>query len=201
MIMKFAFFTALIPVMLAACNNSSNDSVEKADSTNKARMDNSSDTTAKTSSADNKSDDKATADFLVKAMDGGIMEVDLGNIVKTKARNERVKKFGEMMIKDHTEANGKLKELAASRHVEVPSRVSNDKADMIGKLNKKDRKDFDKAYIDMMVDDHQEDIKEFEEAGNKTNDTQVKQFINRTLPVLRKHLDSCTAIRDALKSK
>jgi putative membrane protein len=106
-----------------------------------------------------------------------------------------------MMIKDHTEANGKIKELAASHHVEVPSRVSNDKADMIGKLNKKDRSDFDKAYIDMMVDDHQEDIKEFEEAGNKINDTQVKQFINSTLPVLRKHLDSCTAIRDALKNK
>ena len=83
--------------------------------------------------------------------------------------------------------------------MEVPARVSNDKAETIAKLNKKDAKDFDKAYIDMMVDDHKEDIKEFEDAGNKINDTEVKQFINNTLPVLRKHLDSCTSIQQMLK--
>ena len=106
-----------------------------------------------------------------------------------------------MMIEDHEKANAKIKDLAAARHVEVPVRVSDDKADMIKKLNTKDGKDFDKAYIDMMVDDHKEDIKEFEDAGNKINDTEVKQFINSTLPVLRKHLDSCTAIQQTLKNK
>ena len=195
--MKSLFFVTMITLIGAACNNSSTDSVEKADSTNKARLDSSADTSNKTAIAA----DKETSEFLVKATDGGIMEVSLGNIAKTKGRNASVKKFGEMMIEDHEKANAKIKDLAAARHVEVPARVSDDKADMIKKLNTKDGKDFDKAYIDMMVDDHKEDIKEFEDAGNKINDTEVKQFINSTLPVLRKHLDSCTAIQQTLKNK
>jgi len=87
------------------------------------------------------------------------------------------------------------------RNVEIPSRVSNEKAGMIGKINKKELKDFDKAYIDMMVDDHKEDTKEFEEAADKVTDTELRQFINSTLPVLRKHLDSCTLIQQALKKQ
>ena len=193
--MKSLFFATVITLMATACNNSSNDSVEKADSTNKARIDSNADTNGKAAIAA----DKETSDFLVKAADGGIMEVDLGNIAKTKGRHASVKKFGEMMVEDHSKANAKLKDLAAARNVEVPARVSNDKAETMAKLNKKDAKDFDKAYIDMMVDDHKEDIKEFEDAGNKINDTEVKQFINNTLPVLRKHLDSCTSIQQMLK--
>jgi putative membrane protein len=187
----------LAATLTTACNNSSNDSVEKADSANSAKRDSSDQTNTKTAIAS----DKETSDFLVAAMDGGIMEVDLGNIAKVKAQNNRVKGFGEMMIKDHSEANNKIKELAAARTVTVPARVSNDKADMIGKINGKELKDFDKAYMDMMLDDHKEDIKEFEEAGNKINDPEVRQFINNTLPVLRRHLDSCRIILDVMKRK
>ncbi|MES1219206.1 MAG: DUF4142 domain-containing protein [Bacteroidota bacterium] len=182
---------------LAACNNSSNDAVQKADSANRAKRDSNAVTDGKAPITA----DKATSDFLVDATDGGIMEVDLGNIAKVKAQNSRVKSFGEMMIKDHTDANSKIKELAAARTVTLPTRVSDDKAGMIGKINGKDLKDFDKAYIDMMVDDHKKDIKEFEDAGNKITDPEIQQFINNTLPVLRKHLDSCSLIQDALKRK
>ena len=183
--------------LAAACNNNSADSVEKADSANTAKRDSNNTTNGKAAIAA----DKETSGFLVKATDGGIMEVDLGNIARVKGQNARVKAFGEMMITDHSAANNQIKQLAAARNVEIPSRVSNEKADMIGKINKKELKDFDKAYIDMMVDDHKEDIKEFEEAAGKVTDTEVKQFINNTLPVLRRHLDSCTLIQQALKNR
>lgn len=193
--MKSIFFYTIILLSLISCNNSSNDSVQKADSTNTARRDSNTTTNGKAAIAA----DKTTSEFLVKAMDGGIMEVDLGHIVKSKAQSRRVKSFGEMMIKDHEAANNKIKGLASARTVQVPERVSDEKANMIGKVNKAASKDIDKVYIDMMVNDHKEDIKEFEEAGNKITDTEIRGFINNTLPVLRKHLDSCTAIQQALK--
>jgi putative membrane protein len=51
----------------------------------------------------------------------------------------------------------------------------------------------------MMVDDHKKDIEEFEDAEKKITDTEIRQFINNTLPVLRKHLDSCKLIQASLK--
>jgi putative membrane protein len=53
---------------------------------------------------------------------------------------------------------------------------------------------FDKAYMTMMVQDHQKDIQEFEKASNNLSDGEAKAFATRTLPVLKAHLDSATAI-------
>ena len=193
--MKKIILIATVINFAWACNNSSTDSVQKADSANESRRDSNASSNGKAAIAA----DKETSDFLVRAMNGGIMEVALGNIADQKAKSERVKAFGEMMIKDHEAANNKIKDLAAARTVELPPRVSDKNAEMMKKVNESTLEKFDRTYIDMMVDDHKEDIKEFEEAGNKINDTEVRQFINNTLPVLRKHLDSCTAIQQQLK--
>jgi len=50
-----------------------------------------------------------------------------------------------------------------------------------------------------MIDDHEKDIKEFEKASNNVKDLDVKNFVDNTLPVLRRHLDSAKAIKKVLK--
>jgi putative membrane protein len=48
--------------------------------------------------------------------------------------------------------------------------------------------------MNMMLDDHKNDVKEFEKAGNDLNDPDIKNFAMKTLPTLQKHLDSAKAI-------
>ena len=55
-------------------------------------------------------------------------------------------------------------------------------------------KDFDKAYVNMMVDDHKKDIAEFRKCADNCSDSTIKNFAATTLPVLEKHLDSIQAI-------
>ena len=76
----------------------------------------------------------------------------------------RVKDFGAMMVKDHGEANNKLKSVASLLNIALPESVSDDAKKDIEKLDKKNGKDFDKAYVDMMVDDHEKDVTEFRKA-------------------------------------
>jgi putative membrane protein len=71
--------------------------------------------------------------------------------------------------------------------------------DHIKDLSKKSGKEFDRAYMKMMVDDHQEDIKAFEKSSNDAKDADIKAFASKTLPTLRMHLDSAKAVNDALK--
>ena len=188
-----AFFAATM--LILACNNESKDSVEKADSANKAKVDTVKKDESKAAIAVNKTD----ADFLVKAMEGGMMEVDLGNIAKQKSQNERVQRFGAMMVEDHTAAGEKIKKLGSELNVTLPHMTGDEKSKKIRELNEKKTSKFDKAYIDDMVDDHKDDIKEFESASNKVENADIRAFIMATLPVLRKHLDSCTAIQKSLK--
>jgi putative membrane protein len=191
-----------------ACNNGTNDSVERADSANQAKMDtsNGSNYNTNTSSTDTANKmggtiavDKSTSDFMVKVADGGMTEVNAGKAAQDKASNQRVKDFGAMMVKDHTAAGDELKNLARQKNVTLPSEMGNAHQNKIDNLSKKTGKDFDKAFMDMMVDDHQSTINDFERTSKNTKDPDVKAWVDKTLPTLRMHLDSARAIKKALK--
>lgn len=143
--------------------------------------------------------DQESSDFAVKAASGGMMEVQLGDAAQQQAAGSRVKEFGNMMVRDHSKANDELKTLAVSKNITLPDSVGDDHKQHIDDMKKKKGADFDKAYIDMMVDDHKEDVDMFEKAANNLKDADLKAFAARTLPTLRAHLDSAKAIQDAMK--
>jgi putative membrane protein len=179
--------------LLLACNNEGKDSVEKADSANEAKMDSNS-TTSQTLQTD-----EASSSFLVKAADGGLTEVRMGELGQQKATNTSVKNFATMMINDHTGANDQVKSLAAQRNVTLPDAPAADNQKNVEDLAKKTGKDFDKAFMDAMVNDHEKTVDLFKTASSKSNDADVKAFADNTLPKLQMHLDSAKAIRKMLK--
>ena len=137
--------------------------------------------------------------FAVTAANGGMLEVALGELAVQKSQNPRVKNFGSMMVADHTKANNELKALAGSKNIALPPSLSEDAQKHVNEMSKKAGKDFDKDYIGMMVDDHKDDISEFEKAADKATDVDLKSFASSKLPTLRMHLDSAKAIHDAMK--
>jgi putative membrane protein len=138
--------------------------------------------------------DKDASEFASKAASGGMMEVELGQIAQQKAVSHRVKDFGAMMVQDHTAANDDLKSRVSSLDVALPSMVNEEDQKEMDKLSKKQGKDFDKAYMNMMLDDHKKDVAEFRKAADKCTEPSLKDFASKTLPVLEKHLDSAKAI-------
>src|ERR1044071_2873332 len=112
--MKRTFVLFALPLFVLACNNEASDSVDKADSANKAKLDS-------PSSRPGITTDEASTNFLVKAADGGMAEIALGEIAKQKATNSSVKQFASMMVNDHSGANGQVKSLAAQRNVTLPA--------------------------------------------------------------------------------
>ena len=189
---KRASLLFALPFALFACNNEAKDSVEQADSANEAKLDSS--TAGKTIATDAES-----TDFLVKAANGGMAEVETSQVAQQKGTNAKVKDFASMMVHDHSAANEQVKMLAAQRNVTLPSTPGDDKKKSLDDLSKKTGTNFDKDYMKMMVDDHQSTIDLFESASSKVNDTEVKTFIDNTLPKLRTHLDSAKAVQKMLK--
>jgi putative membrane protein len=55
---------------------------------------------------------------------------------------------------------------------------------------------FDRAYLDAMVQHHQQDIQEFERAAQSEN-PQIRQFAERTLPTLREHLQRAQQLQQS----
>jgi putative membrane protein len=182
---------AIVSIM-GACNNATKDSVEKADSINKANID----------SPEVKQPimaDEATASFLVKAANGGMTEVQLGQIAQEKGLDPKVKDFGAMMVHNHSAVNGQVKALAAERNVTLPDSISDENKKEVKDISTKVGRAFDKAYINAMVKGHGATIDLFEKAKDNVNDAEVKEFINNTLPKVKTHLDAVKAIQKDIK--
>lgn len=196
----FASSLLLCAIFFGACNSNNDTSGTNTDSSNNmatgtdtGNMNNMNNTTA--SSTPLEASDTA---FVMKAANGGMMEVQLGNYAQQNAANQRVKDFGSMMVRDHSKANDELKSIVANKNVTLPTAVTGDEKEHMEDLMKKTGKDFDKAYMSMMVEDHKKDINEFEKATNNVMDPDVKAWASKTLPVLRVHLDSAQAINKAV---
>ena len=48
----------------------------------------------------------------------------------------------------------------------------------------------DKAYMDMMVKDHEKDLAEFKEEASSGSDPDVKKFADDTAKIVQEHLDA-----------
>jgi putative membrane protein len=179
-----------------ACKNRSNeDSVKIAKEVNKDKADTGSNITMnKDTVTATMAVEKADADFAVEIENGNMIEVQLGGLAETKAVNERVNTFAKMMVKDHMKISKDLQRIATAKNITLPQALGDEAKNDIDRLSKKDKKNFDRAYMNMMVSDHQKDVTKFEKAAKDCKDPDLKNFIMQTLPVLRKHLDSANAI-------
>jgi putative membrane protein len=134
------------------------------------------------------------AAFYKHAAEGGMAEVQLGNLAQEKSSNPSVKDFGAMMVKDHSAANEKLKSIAASKNIKLPSSPSVAQMGTKTKLKVLSGETFDKSYVKGMIKDHQEDIAEFKKEAASGQDPDAKAFAQATLPTLETHLKRIRAI-------
>src|SRR4030095_12817613 len=139
--------------------------------------------------------EKATTDlkhkdtsFIKQAAEGGLAEVQLGQLAAQKAPNDQVKQLGQRIQSDHTKANQEVKQIAQKVGVTVPTELDRKYKKVLDDLQSKSGADFDKAFAEHIIRDHKKDIKAFEKAVRDAENPDVKSFAEKTLPTLREHL-------------
>ena len=132
--------------------------------------------------------------FLTKAAQGGLAEVELGNLAQQKAKSEEVKDFGNRMVTDHSQANNELKQLVDQKGITVPSSLAMKDKQTKKTLSTKSGANFDKAYMRDMVNDHEKDVAEFRKEAENGKDPDVKAFAQKTLPTLEQHLSQAKEV-------
>ena len=133
-------------------------------------------------------------DFAVKAANGGMLEMEVARLAREKSQNSAVKEFAAMIMSDHQKANDELKALAGRKNITLPARLGEDEQKHVDELAKLSGTEFDKKYVELMVDDHEKDVKLFKEAADDSDDADLKAFAAKTLPTLQKHLERITTI-------
>jgi putative membrane protein len=141
----------------------------------------------------------STADktFATKAAAGGQAEVTLGGLAAEKAGSPQVRQFGQQMVTDHSQANEELQGIAKRQNLTLPA--TPDAASMATekRLQSSSGAKFDSAYAQDMVQDHQQDVAEFEKEASSGQDPALKAFAQKYLPVLQHHLQMAEQINSA----
>jgi putative membrane protein len=139
--------------------------------------------------------DRASQKFLKEAIEGNFAEVQMGQLAQKQGNSDGVRSFGQMLEKDHSDANKKAVDVAKSLGMTPPTEPSKKQKADYDKMSKMSGAQFDKAFAAHMVADHKKDIKEYERAS-KLKDAAGPYAVD-TLPVLRKHLDAAQALNSA----
>jgi putative membrane protein len=126
--------------------------------------------------------------FVSKAMQGGLAEVQLGQLTLQKTNNPQVKEFAQRMIDDHTKLNEQMKPVAQQLGVTVPDQISKNDRKTIAKLQALSGSAYDQAYIKDMVKDHKQDLNEFQMEASSGQDQTVKDAASQGSKLIAQHL-------------
>jgi putative membrane protein len=140
-------------------------------------------------------------DFVNGSAQAGNTEVELGRLAAQKSTNPLVQGFANRMISDHSKIDLRLTALATSKGVKLPTGKGLENDARYVELKVLSGKEFDNAYVKAMVIDHKEDVSSFQKEREDAQDSDVKTFAAKTLPMLQDHLARIEKIKAEMDSK
>lgn len=129
----------------------------------------------------------ADHDFVEKAAQGGMFEVESSQLALQKNITDEHRDFARMMIEDHGKANRKLSDLAQQVGCPVPKEMNREQRADLDDMRRLDGQEFERRYHATQVAAHDQAIELFERAARECEDKNLRAFANDTLPTLREH--------------
>ena len=176
-------------LILASCNNNGGTMNQPADTT-ASKMEN-----AGTNTNDNSVSSK-DADFVKDVIKSNDKELHLIGLAEQKAGRKDIKDVAMHMETDHKKLGDQMSNYASQHNISVGVDSSDLKSDLDDKSK---GSDWDKAWVNTLVDGHKKTIDKFESAETNVSDSTLKTMIVNTLPTLRSHYDMLEHIKDKMK--
>jgi putative membrane protein len=137
--------------------------------------------------------------FVAAASASGLAEVGLGKLGVSQGESQAVKEFGQQMVTDHTKANEELKSIAQGKSLPLSTQPMPSDASAATMIASKRGAEFDAAFKNKMVADHEKAVKLFEKESTSGNDPDLKAFAGKTLPTLKHHLEMAQQLHTSAK--
>lgn len=133
-------------------------------------------------------------------------EIQLGRLAEKKATAPAVKAFGRQMVTEHTAMLKEDHALHAKLNA-APDTAANDVRDMFNHVrdavkdftDKAAGADWDKDYMDKMIDDHQKVLDKLQDAAKNTSDADVRTALTKATGKVQEHLTKAQSIKANLK--
>lgn len=179
-----------LPILAATgCNGSANDSIEDDIDTLTNKIE------ERVDDLQDEYQEYRDENFVEDAIAANKMELHLLQLAQQKGTNVKLREEAKKMEADHTQLDNTLRSYARANNMEIK-----EDAEVNTGLNDKEAgNDWDNEWTDKMIDEHQQLIRRFENARDKSLSTELKEIVNNALPTLRNHLNSAESLKMSLR--
>jgi putative membrane protein len=126
--------------------------------------------------------------FVEKAAFAGMMEIGASKAALSNSQDPQVREFADRMVQDHNQAGAGLAAAAKAARITPPTQLDPEDRDMLDALRAKSGEQFDAAYSQQMVSDHEKAVALFQSAANSVVlDPALVAYARETLPTLQAH--------------
>ena len=134
--------------------------------------------------------------FLQQAADDGAAEVSLAQLALKQAKSQQVRQLAQQLLDDHMQANRELVTLTNLKQDAQAAKAPSSADDLQKRLQALQGDDFDRAYVNDMVQSHQRAVELFSKTARNSSDPDVKHFAQTKLPILQHHLAMAQQLAD-----
>jgi putative membrane protein len=139
-------------------------------------------------------------EFMISASQAHAAEIDIANAAKTRSRNQEVKRFAGVILKEHTAALQNLTTLMNKKNVPPVASPTPEMRDDIARLSTLSGPEFDREFVNMMVSGHEQTLELFRETSAAAHDTDVQDFVDAMIPKMDKQLMEAQELQSKLFS-
>ncbi|HEY8048156.1 MAG TPA: DUF4142 domain-containing protein [Ramlibacter sp.] len=134
--------------------------------------------------------------FVTRIATRNVYEIEVSKLAQEKALSPPVRDFAQTMVDHDSRMNDELVAIMSAHGVAPPKGLPADRATKLHRLAALPRSDaFDNGYIRVVgIEDHRAAIAMFEKARREVRDRELRAYIDRSLTILRTHLQMAQAV-------
>ena len=136
-------------------------------------------------------------DFVKQAAQGGLEEIQSGQMAEQKGASQAIKQLGQTLVTDHTMMNEQLKQIAQQQGFTLPQSLPQDDRQEMQQLRNLSGQQFDRQFADEQIEDHQKMIQVLQKEAQTTQDPALREFAQSGIPVMQKHLQMAQQAKSA----
>lgn len=130
----------------------------------------------------------ADQQFAQEASQGNSAEIDLAQLAEKRASSLDVKDFARKLESDHRAAEQKLQQMGAKSNLSLAATLDPSSQSSKDQLSRMSGSQFDQAFIQHQIEDHQKDIQTFQKESQEGQNPELKSYAATLLPQLQDHL-------------
>jgi putative membrane protein len=131
---------------------------------------------------------RADGQYVTEVAYGHIMETRLAQLAQRKATDPQVKQFADRMYNHFNSWMGRWSDLASRSGYSFNPNMGPKHQEKIDRLQKASRNQFDRTYLDIVIENLNSMIPYFQKEGHQVKTAQVRNMVDQELPILQQNV-------------